>query len=258
MRRASIAADTITYNAAISACEKGQRWHGALGLLVEMRRAGIAANTITYSAAISACEKEQQWQGALDLFAQMGRAGITASNIIHDAVVRSCGKGQQWRIAIEIVANMRFRSLADADDDVSNGLVWAVEAAGAPALPLHSALANAYQKELAVLQFARCRSAPSNVGAAIQAIELFVCDCQWLKVAGGSKAELLEACLQPGDTVVECGTYIGFSGLVLVSQLSRLGCGGRIASCEIDAVVANIARAMHAWASAEPRVAVHV
>ena len=40
--------------------------------------------------------------------------------------------------------------------------------------------------------------------------------------------------------------------------MSRLGCGGRIASCEIDAVVANIARAMHAWASAEPRVAVHV
>ena len=43
-----------------------------------------------------------------------------------------------------------------------------------------------------------------------------------------------------------------------MTQLLHLGCGGRIASCDIDAVFANTARAMHAWSCVEPRVAVHV
>ena len=52
-----IPADTITYSAAISACEKGGQWQRALQLLEDMQAKGIPADTITYSAAISACEK---------------------------------------------------------------------------------------------------------------------------------------------------------------------------------------------------------
>jgi len=70
MKTNNIPTDTITYSAAISACEKGEGLlQEALRLLDEMKKTSIAPNTSIYSAAISACEKgkEGQWQEALRL-----------------------------------------------------------------------------------------------------------------------------------------------------------------------------------------------
>ncbi len=67
MREAGLVPNVITYNAAISACEKGEQWQKALGILAVMPEAGLVPNVITYNAAISACEKGQQWQQALGL-----------------------------------------------------------------------------------------------------------------------------------------------------------------------------------------------
>ena len=55
----------ISYNAAISACEKGRQWHGTLQLLHEIPGKAIAPDTASGNAAISACRKGQQWWGAL-------------------------------------------------------------------------------------------------------------------------------------------------------------------------------------------------
>ena len=57
MAQSRVEADTITYNAAISACEKAGQWVRALQLLDGMANSRTEANTITYNAAISACEK---------------------------------------------------------------------------------------------------------------------------------------------------------------------------------------------------------
>ena len=54
MRGAGITPDVISYNAAISACSRGQQWQRALGLLEALRAAGITPNVVRYSAAISA------------------------------------------------------------------------------------------------------------------------------------------------------------------------------------------------------------
>ena len=62
MERKGIVANTITYSALISACEKGGKWERA-ELAREMERKGIVGNTITYSALTSACEKGGQWSG---------------------------------------------------------------------------------------------------------------------------------------------------------------------------------------------------
>ena len=63
----------VTYNAVISACEKGQHPHQALQLLQEMQLKDILPNAVTYKAAISACEKGQHPHQALHL-SQAGRS----------------------------------------------------------------------------------------------------------------------------------------------------------------------------------------
>ena len=66
----------ITYNAAISACEKGQQPQQALQFLNQMQHRGLLPNVITYNATISACEKGQQPQQALQLLIQMQHRGL--------------------------------------------------------------------------------------------------------------------------------------------------------------------------------------
>jgi hypothetical protein len=48
--------NVFTYSAAISACEKGEQWRQALGVLVWMQEADVMPSVITYNGAISACE----------------------------------------------------------------------------------------------------------------------------------------------------------------------------------------------------------
>ena len=47
----------VSFNAAISACEKGKLYEGAVGLLKEMVHQLLTPNVVSFSAAISACEK---------------------------------------------------------------------------------------------------------------------------------------------------------------------------------------------------------
>ncbi|CAE8624273.1 unnamed protein product [Polarella glacialis] len=55
----------ISYNAAISACEKGGQWLGALTLLQQMRDARLTAISQARSTVISACSRAGCWQDAL-------------------------------------------------------------------------------------------------------------------------------------------------------------------------------------------------
>jgi pentatricopeptide repeat domain-containing protein 1 len=75
MRTKGVKPDVITYNASISACEKGGQWEKALQLLEEMRAKGVEPDVILYSASISACEKGGQWEKALQLLEEMRAKG---------------------------------------------------------------------------------------------------------------------------------------------------------------------------------------
>ena len=71
MLKASLTRNVISFNEAISACEKeGQwelciQWEEALALFREMREARVMSNVISFNAAISACEEGGRWDGAL-------------------------------------------------------------------------------------------------------------------------------------------------------------------------------------------------
>ena len=49
--------DAFTYNALISACEKGKQPERALNVFQAMAEQGVLPNVITYNALISTCEK---------------------------------------------------------------------------------------------------------------------------------------------------------------------------------------------------------
>ena len=53
--------DVVSWSAAISACEKGQQWERALGLLEEVMHELLTPNMVSWSAATSACEKGMQY-----------------------------------------------------------------------------------------------------------------------------------------------------------------------------------------------------
>ena len=57
MQRHGVVPNVITYNALISACEKGKQPERALGVLEAMQQQGLEPNAITYNALISSCEK---------------------------------------------------------------------------------------------------------------------------------------------------------------------------------------------------------
>merc|ERR1711938_278624 len=101
--RYGVTPNTITYNAAISACEKGGQWERALALLDAMQAAGVAPDTITYSAAISACEKGGQWERALALLDEMQAAGVAPNTITYNATISACEKGGQWERALSLL-----------------------------------------------------------------------------------------------------------------------------------------------------------
>ena len=55
----------VRCSAAISACEKGKQWEGALGVLQAMVYQLLTPDVVSWNAAICACEKGKQWEGAL-------------------------------------------------------------------------------------------------------------------------------------------------------------------------------------------------
>ena len=57
MQRQGVVPDVITYNAVISACEKGKQAERALEVFKAMQWQCVVPNVITYNAVISACEK---------------------------------------------------------------------------------------------------------------------------------------------------------------------------------------------------------
>ena len=59
------------WNQCITALGRARDARGALALLKEMRASGVAPNVITYNAAISACEKGGQWERALSLLEEV-------------------------------------------------------------------------------------------------------------------------------------------------------------------------------------------
>ena len=76
MEGRGLSPNVITYNAAISACEKGEQWEYALALLRRMEARRLRPDAISYCATISACGRGGQWERVLSLLDQMEEGGL--------------------------------------------------------------------------------------------------------------------------------------------------------------------------------------
>ena len=65
MRRQALKPNLVSYNALISACEKGQELRKAFAVCVAMLRQALMANMVSYNAVISACEKGKELRRVL-------------------------------------------------------------------------------------------------------------------------------------------------------------------------------------------------
>ena len=79
----------MLYNAAISACEKGEQWQQALDLFVAEQRVELLPDVITCNTSI-ACEKREQWQQALGL---LGSLDVFPNSVTYSAAISACEKG---------------------------------------------------------------------------------------------------------------------------------------------------------------------
>eukprot|EP00913_Durusdinium_trenchii_P025933 g24333.t2 len=100
--KAQVQPSVISYNAAISACEKGWQWQQALKLFWAIPKTKGRPNVISYSAAISSCEKGGQWQEALELFEDMPKSKVQPDVISYGAAISACEKGGQWQEALKL------------------------------------------------------------------------------------------------------------------------------------------------------------
>ena len=139
----SLRPDTMVFNAAISACEKGRAWATALRLMQQMRGMGCQPTAVTYGASISACEKGLQWQKVriggresslarislcdpashphthlclhlrhfcrpppLAPLAQMDDEGIKPNTIVYSAAISACGASGEYEAALALFERM--------------------------------------------------------------------------------------------------------------------------------------------------------
>ena len=78
MTDAGVAPNAINFNAAMSACVKGEEWDKALYLLQQMRGTpGVEPDVISLSVAILACKGSGRWEQALELLDEICKVGET-------------------------------------------------------------------------------------------------------------------------------------------------------------------------------------
>ncbi|CAJ1378606.1 unnamed protein product [Effrenium voratum] len=103
---AALEADVVTYNAAIAACGRGRQWARAIALL-ELAQLKAEADAIGYGAAIAACE----WTLALALLAQMARRHVECSVIAQNSGISVCAQAAQWQRALLLLFGMHEQCL---------------------------------------------------------------------------------------------------------------------------------------------------
>ncbi|CAK8997287.1 Pentatricopeptide repeat-containing protein At2g41720 (Protein EMBRYO DEFECTIVE 2654) [Durusdinium trenchii] len=104
--------NSISFNAAMDACQKGAAWQHATSLLKEMEseEMGIPSpDVVSYSTAMSACAKAGNWEMTLGFFVSMQQRLLSPDATSVSNVVTACSKGEHWELAIQLMEDHQCR-----------------------------------------------------------------------------------------------------------------------------------------------------
>ena len=106
----SVAQTVVSYNATITALERGSQRGHALQLLKLMERKQLSPSSISFDAAMNSCAHGRQWQMALSLFAELERAQLDANLSSYNALLNASAEDIKGdRIFQEALENNIFR-----------------------------------------------------------------------------------------------------------------------------------------------------
>ena len=123
VRRSRVAGgfcNVITFNAAISACEKSGEVKIALASLRELQMLHFQADLISYSASIGACDRTSSWRKALNLFFEAKSSQIEIGIVGCASAINACEKVAQWHQALYLMeSSLPFTTLSVMNASIS-------------------------------------------------------------------------------------------------------------------------------------------
>ena len=114
--------DVISFDTAMSACDKAEKWQEALELLTKLHSASLQEDVITCSALMSACVKGEQWALALRFFAEM--TNIQRNIFVYTGAMNAFEKCNAWMSSLLVFDDMMC-SFLEADTVARNAVIGA-------------------------------------------------------------------------------------------------------------------------------------
>jgi len=99
------AADAISFNSVLAACDRAGEWRTALAVREQMDAARISANEVTDNTLLSALARAGQWQPALALLQAIQRQHARTRDLAVPicTAAAACETAGQWRAALRLV-----------------------------------------------------------------------------------------------------------------------------------------------------------
>ena len=106
MSQYSVQRDVISFNATMSALEKGGQTLNALQLFEAIPSSQLSPDLISFNSAISLYQRADQWQCALSVFYDIPSVNLSPDVVTVNSMMVACEKGEQWQIAFSIFEAM--------------------------------------------------------------------------------------------------------------------------------------------------------
>ena len=256
VQQAGIQPSVITYNAAISACDKAGRSDEALGLFTELsdlarRDPSIKPDVVTYNATISMLGKAGRPDDALRLLNELKHLAVDDPSmrptlISYTAAISACGRSGRATEALSLLAELKQQATGDRSMRPNNITYNAAIAACAKAGRADSALDLLEEmKALAfrdrsmrpnAISYNSTISACGNAGRPREALRLL----GELKRLSATDASMRPDTITYNATLTACGKGgLPREALALLDELKHLG--GQDASMRPNVVTYNAA-----------------
>eukprot|EP00439_Symbiodinium_sp_Y106_P056305 s56_g7.t2 len=96
-------ANTVVYNAAMSACAQAMQWIRACGLMRQMTAATVAPSVVTFNSLVNALASGRKPEVVLQLLPAMAEAALLPNAVTLSSVVDACARGERWMWALTVL-----------------------------------------------------------------------------------------------------------------------------------------------------------